>query len=150
LEEARVESALFRSLESFAQLHGLGRVAGTMKFDWGEIENHDLHPDIAFVSFTRWAPYRHVPKNLTWHVVPNLVVEIVRESRPTEDLGTRLSDYFKAGVDRVWVVHPRKLQILDYQSPSEYRTLKRDQTLDGGSLLPGFELTLTGLAGEET
>ncbi len=144
----RVASTLFSSLESFTKSHGLGRVAGPMQFDWGKIENQALSPDLAFVSFGRWAPYRHVPWSLTWHVVPDLVVEIVREPEQTEEYNTKLNDYFSAGVNRVWVIHPHELRVLDYQSPSEYLTLDRDQCIDGGTLLPGFQLPLTELVGE--
>jgi Uma2 family endonuclease len=146
-KEAGIAAALFNSLESFAKLHRLGRVVGPTKFDWGGVENHDLLPEMAFVSFGRWAPYRHVPRTLTWHVVPDLVVEIVRDSNSNEALGSRLLDYFKAGVSRVLVVHPRDLRVLDCLSPSEHRTLNRDQRLEGGALLPGFELQLADLAG---
>jgi Uma2 family endonuclease len=148
-DETRIASTLFHSLESYAKSHNLGRVAGEMHFDWGDIENPDLRPDMAFVSFGRWAPYRYVPTTLTWHVVPDLVVEIVHESEQTEEFGTRLNDYFKAGVSRVWVVYPHDLRIFDYQSPSEYRILNRDEWIDGGTLLPGFQLPLTELVGEE-
>ena len=64
---------------------------------------------MAFVSFDRWAPYRQVPRTLTWHVVPDLVVEIVGESEEAEESDTRLNDYFRAGVTRVWVVHTHEL-----------------------------------------
>ncbi len=144
----RVASTLFSSLESYTKSHGLGRVAGPTRFDWGEVENQELSPDMTFVSFARWAPYRHVPRTLTWHVVPDLVVEIVRESEQTEEFGARLNDYFRAGVNRVWVVHTNEFRILDYQSPSEYRTLEHDQCIDGGALLPGFQLPLSELVGE--
>jgi Uma2 family endonuclease len=147
--QGRVASRLHQSMESHATAHGLGRVVGETQFDWGEIDNQDLRPDLAFVSFDRWAQYRNVPKNLTWHVVPDLVVEIVRGAERSEALGSRLNDYFKAGVSRVWVVDPRKVRVLDYHSPSEFQTLKRDQSIDGGTLLPGFRLLVGELAEKE-
>ena len=107
----RIASALHQALESFARSHELGHVTGETRFDWGEIENPDLHPDLAFVSFDRWAAYRHVPTALTWHVVPDLVVEVLDESEKTEEIGPRLSDYFRAGVNRIWVVDPRDLRV---------------------------------------
>jgi Uma2 family endonuclease len=139
---ARIAAYLFSTLDSHARTHGLGRVTGPTHFDWGDVESPELCPDIAFVSFDRWAPYRHVPSSLTWHVVPDLVVEILRESGEANELDVRLNDYFKAGVNRVWMVRPHEFKILDYQSPSDYRTLQFDECIDGGALLQGFQLPL--------
>jgi len=141
----RIASALHQALESFARSHELGHVTGETRFDWGEIENPDLHPDLAFVSFDRWAAYRHVPTALTWHVVPDLVVEVLDESEKTEEIGPRLSDYFRAGVNRIWVVDPRDLRVFDYQSASEYEILSGKDRLSGGRILPGFEVALEEL-----
>jgi Putative restriction endonuclease len=143
----RISSALFQALESHATTHNLGHVAREGQFDWGEVENPNLRPDLAFISFDRWAAYRNVPSALTWHVVPDLVVEFITEDEKTEEFGTRLDDYFKAGVSRVWVVYP-DLRIFDYQSPSEYQILSRDQSIDGGSVLPGFQVPIKELAEE--
>lgn len=145
----RIASNLFHALESYATAHSLGRVARDGQFDWGEVENPNLRPDIAFISYNRWAAYRNVPTPLTWHVVPDLVVEFVTGDERTEEFGTRLDDYFKAGVNRVWVVYPDELRIFDYQSPSEYQILNRDQSLDGGNVLPGFQLPIRELAMEK-
>ncbi len=144
----RISSALFQALETHATTHNLGHVARDSQFDWGEVENPNLRPDLAFISFDRWAAYRNVPTALTWHVVPDLVVEFITEDEKTEEFGTRLDDYFKAGVSRVWVVYP-DLRIFDYQSPSEYQILNRDQSLDGGTMLPGFQLPIKELAEEK-
>lgn len=143
---ARIAAYLYSSLDSHARTNRLGRVTGPTRFDWGEIQSHELHPDIAYVSFDRWAPYRNVPMSLTWHVVPDLVVEILRDSRAVDEVETRLHDYFHAGVNRVWVVHPQDFKIVDYQSPSACRTLQFDECIDGGTLLQGFQLPLREVA----
>jgi len=140
-----VVSTLHRAMESHAEAHSLGHVTRDARFDWGQIENPELHPDLAFVSFDRWAAYRHVPSSLTWHVVPDLVVEVLDEAEKTEEIGPRLSDYFKAGVNRVWVVEPRDMRVFDYQSASEYEILSGKDRLSGGRILPGFEVALEEL-----
>jgi Uma2 family endonuclease len=104
---------------------------------------------LAFVSFDRWAPYRHVPKDLTWHIVPDLVVEIVRESEQTEPISTWLDHYFRAGVHRVWVVYSNELEVHDHDSPDSARVIDRTETLDGGTILPGFQLALKALTGDD-
>jgi hypothetical protein len=101
-------------------------VAQDAQFDWGETGNQELHPDLAFVSFDRWAAYRHVPKGLTWHVVSDLVVKIIRGSEQTEPISAWLETYFHAGVNRVWVVYPDQLKVHDHDSLSSSRVLDRD------------------------
>ncbi len=139
---------LFEALEGHAKSQNLGHVVKDAQFDWGEIENPDLHPDLAFVSFERWAAYRHVPKDLTWHVVPDLVVEVVRGSEQTEPISSWLEHYFHAGVNRVWVVYPDQLKIHDHESLSSSRVLDRNQALEGGAILPGFQMPLKALLAE--
>jgi Uma2 family endonuclease len=143
-----IVSSLFHALGTYASSHGLGRVAHRMRFDWGNSEHPDLRPELAFVSFDRWAVYRHVPKALTWHVVPDLVVEVVDGSDARGEFASRLHEYFEAGVGRVWAVDLHKSQIMDYESPTDSHTLKHDQAIDGGAILPGFRLSIDDLKEE--
>jgi Uma2 family endonuclease len=145
----RVIQCLFEALEAHAKSQSLGHVVQEARFDWGETSKREICPDLAFVSFYRWAPYRHVPKDLTWHVVPDLVVEIVRESEQTEPISTRLDHYFHAGVNRVWVIYPRELKVYDHDSLVSSRIIDRSETLDGGTILPGFQMALQALIGED-
>jgi len=145
----RIFLSLFEALDAHAKAQGIGHVAQDAQFDWGETGNQELHPDLAFVSFDRWAAYRRVPKGLTWHVVPDLVVEIVREPEQTEPISAWLDHYFHAGVNRVWVVYPDQLEIHDHDSLSSSRVLDRDQSLDGGSILPGFQMPVKALVARE-
>ncbi len=141
---------LFERLEAHAESQGLGHVAKDAQFDWGEEVNEELRPDLAFVSFDRWAAYRHVPKDLTWHIVPDLVVEIVRGSEQTELISAWLDHYFRAGVNRVWVICPDQLKVHDHDSLASSRVLGRDQSLDGGHILPGFQMPVAELIKERS
>ncbi len=57
----------------------------------------------------------------------------------------KIKEYFEAGVERVWVIYPDFAEIYDYDSPTSVQIVTRDQTLDGGTLLPGFQLPLAEL-----
>jgi Uma2 family endonuclease len=144
-QEEQIFLSLFEALDAHAKSQGIGHVAKDALFDWGESESQELNPDLAFVSFDRWAPYRHVPNDLTWHVVPDLVVQILRRSEQTEPISTWLDHYFHAGVNRVWVVYPDQLKIHDHASLASSRVIDRDQMLDGGSILPGFQMSVKAL-----
>jgi Uma2 family endonuclease len=148
--EEMILRRLFEALQLHATAARLGHVASDARFDWGaELENPDLHPDIAYVSFDRWAAYRTVPQQLTWHVVPELVVEIRRSPAQKADDRSRLEDFFRAGVKRVWLIDPARLKIHDHDSPSSSRTIDRRHSIEGGAILPGFTYRVAALADKE-
>jgi Uma2 family endonuclease len=142
-EEARESvDTLLRAIESFVDEYHLGHVVRDGQFDWGEVENQGLRPALAFVSFERWAEYRHVPTNLTWHVVPDMVVEIQLEARQSNALREKIRDYFDAGVRRVWVVVPSRRELHDYESSDKSRVIERERVLRGEGFLPEFRRAL--------
>ena len=57
----------------------------------------------------------------------------------------KIKEYFEAGVERVWVIYSEFAEIYDYDSPTSVQIVTRHQTLDGGKLLPGFQLPLAEL-----
>ena len=146
------QEAIFRKLEqalgAFTSARELGQVTGDGQFAWSETNGLDLCPDLAFISSERWAQCRHVPTNHVWHVVPDLVVEIIRSSEQTEKLRDSLEAYFRSGVNRVWIVYPEQLKIHDHDSLSSSRVLGRDDMIDGRAILPGFQLAVNELLAE--
>jgi Uma2 family endonuclease len=143
------EEAVFRKLDqalvAFITARKLGEVICDAQFDWSESHGLELCPDLAYVSLERWAGYRHEPQNHVQHVVPDLVVEIIRSSEQTELLCDWLEAYFRSGVNRVWIVFPELLKIYDHDSLSSSRILGRDDVIDGRSILPGFQLPVNEL-----
>ena len=155
LEEVLLASDLMRILSTFAWNAGLGRVVSEGLFLLIEAKKRQRRPDLAFVSFQRWPRGRRVPKTSAWEVVPNLAIEVVSPTNFANEVLEKIEDYFLSGVERVWVVCPTVAKLYDYDSPSSVRILTRDETLDGGALLPGFRLPLAELfenvgSGEET
>jgi Uma2 family endonuclease len=102
------------------------------------------------VSFQRWPRGRRVPSAAAWEVVPNLAIEIVSPSNFANEVREKIEDYFLSGVERVWVIYPTVGKLYDYDAPSSVRILSRDQTLEGGAMLPGFQLPLSELFGTES
>jgi hypothetical protein len=114
-----------------------------------------LRPDLALVSFERWLRSRRIPKAPAWDVVPNLAIEVVSPSNSAYEVLGKIEDYFRCGVERVWVIYPTVSKLYDYDSPVSVSILTRDQTLSGGAVLPGLHLPLAELfenedVGEDT
>jgi hypothetical protein len=149
-DEESILKSVFEALELHATSFRLGHVAADAQFDWGEeIEAPQLHPDLAYVSFERWAAYRTIPQQLTWHVVPELVIEIRRSASQQREEQIRLGDYFRAGVKRVWLVDPAHVKVHDHDSPTSSRTIDRHHSIDGGEILPGFSFPVAQLAARQ-
>lgn len=78
-------------------------------------------------------------------MLPDLCVEVISPHDVADEIETRISEYFEAGVRLVWAVYPRQERFYVYDTPSQVRRLTRSDTLDGGAVLPGFQLPLTEL-----
>ena len=83
-------------------------------------------------------------------MVPNLAAEVVSPSDTVDELQRKIYEYFRAGVELVWIVFPRRAKIYVYESLTRIRVLTTNDILDGGAVIPGFRLALVELFMETT
>jgi len=140
--EAHLAGELNQVLGAHARAQSLGRVEVELLFGLAPGRKLQRKPDVAFVSYQRWPRDRRLPRTNAWHVVPDLVVEVVSPSDFAVALAARIREFFQAGVRQVWAVFPAEAWIYVYDSPKSIRVLDRADTLDGGAILPGFRLPL--------
>jgi Uma2 family endonuclease len=81
-------------------------------------------------------------KENAWDVVPELAIEVMSPYDLAEESLQKTREYFQAGVRLVWVVYPEQRLVYVYDSPTQIRVLTTDDTLDGGTVLPEFQLRL--------
>lgn len=144
-----VASVLFRYLANFSDAKQLGRAVIEGLFHLPAPVNRDRRPDVAFVSYQRWAKTRSVPRtDNAWNVVPNLATEVVSPTDSVVELEQKIAEYFKVGVELVWVVYPSQSKVHVCLSPTQIQVLTITDALDGGTVLPGFRLPLTDLFAE--
>ena len=142
-------SILHLQLTAFDQTKKLGRALSQGLFRLPAPVNRDRRTDIAFVSYQRWAKERKVPRDgHAWDVVPNLCIEVVSPTDGAEELETKVIEYFRVGVEMVWVVYPLAGRFYVYESSTQVRRLTANDELDGGAVLPGFRLALAELFAE--
>lgn len=145
-----IASELYRRLGNFAEAQDIGRAIVEALFTLPAPVNRDRRPDVAYVSFVRWAKDRPLPPTENaWYVVPNLATEVVSPTDIIDELEQKIDEYFRAGVELVWVVHPLLKKIHVYQSPTQITVLSRGDVLDGGTVVPGFNLPLMVLFPEQ-
>jgi Uma2 family endonuclease len=135
-EESGVAVTIIILVGSFVRRHKLGIVtgeAGTIRLLPGLVRI----PDVAFTSWDR-LPGRKWPRVPIPHLVPDLVVEVLSKSNTKPEMDRKLREYFKAGVRSVWMVDPKKRTVRVHTALDQSALLNEDQSLDGGTVLPGF------------
>ncbi len=143
--EAEIAGILDQYLGMFARTHGFGRSLIESIFRIDPARNLQRRPDVAFVSHARWPVHRRVPDVAVWDMVPDLAIEVVSPTNTADHVLEKIHDYFRAGVARVWVVYPRQKEVYVYASPTRIQVLQLGDDLDGGDLIPGFQLPLAAL-----
>ena len=116
-----------------------------MLFAFTAIVQRKRRPEVAFVSYECWPRQRPVPHAEAWEVVPNLVVEVISPTDKGKDILDKVAEYFRIGVECVWVIFISQTQVYMYESPTQVRILTRADELYGEPVLPHFRLPLTAL-----
>ncbi len=100
-------------------------------------------PDVSFISWDK-LPGRKLTKKIA-DLAPDLAIEILSESNTKKEIERKLGDYFEAGTKLVWIIKPRTRTAEVYHGPTEMRRIKKDESLNGEAVLPGFSLRLADL-----
>jgi Uma2 family endonuclease len=140
-----VATKLIGELLDYNKIHNLGQPVVEMLFRLPLERDRRRQPDVAFVSFKRWAKGRLHENDNAWEVAPDLAVEVVSPTDRGEDVMEKVLDYFQAGVELVWIIYPRLQLVYVYESLTKVRGLTAADTLDGGNVLPGFRVSVAAL-----
>jgi Uma2 family endonuclease len=101
-------------------------------------------PDVAFIRWER-LPKPGTPKPPIYSAVPDLAAEILSKSNTKAEMDRKLEDYFEAGVRLVWYIDPETRTAKAYTAPVKWTDVGANSSLEGGRVLPGFELPLANL-----
>ena len=143
--EAWLTKVIYDLLNPYVKANSFGCVVQEMIFNLRPTVNRERRPDVAFISFERWARNRPVPQTRSWAVVPDLAIEIVSPTNTADEVAEKLEEYFRVGVRSVWVVYPRQFKVYAYRSPTDVRVLALGEELDGGDVVPGFRVRLEAI-----
>jgi Uma2 family endonuclease len=138
--ESFLAGEMLFELRRFLEEHNLGIVAGAdgmVKLAPGLVRI----PDVSFISWSR-LPGHEIPRDPVADLAPDLAVEILSKGNTKKEMDRKLADYFGAGVRLVWYFYPKRKTVKVYSSRSRHVTLTRADTLDGGTVLPGFTLPI--------
>jgi Uma2 family endonuclease len=140
LHESFLAVKLIQWLGAFVEEHALGLVAGeggAMRLFEGRIRI----PDVSFVSWSQF-PGRKVPRKPIPDLHPDLAVEVLSPSNTEAEMRLKVREFFASGTRLVWLVDPEKRTARVFTGPDRFEVVTEDGVLDGGDVLPGFNLSL--------
>jgi Uma2 family endonuclease len=146
LRESLLAVAISGELRAFVRPRNLGILSGA-DGPLGLAIGLVRMPDVAYLSWDR-LPGRRVPEEPIPHIGPDLAVEVLSKSNTRAEMRRKLAEYFEAGTRLAWLIDPESRTVAVYTSPQHAITLNDSQSLDGGSVLPGFVLPLRQLFAE--
>ena len=103
-------------------------------------------PDVSFIPWEQ-IPGQQWPDDPMPEIPPDLAVEVLSPSNTPGEIGLKIREYFQAGTRLVWVIDPKKQNARSYTAPESSRLVAKSGSLDGGDVLPGFQLSLPTLFG---
>jgi len=144
-QESLIACLLIAALNNFVRPRRLGYVlgeAGLLRMVIGRIRM----PDVSFISVED-LPDGRLPKTPVWRLPPRLAVEVLSETNTAAEMRRKMVEYFDSGARLVWIVDPEAQTVAIYTTASERpeRVIGPEGVLDGGAVLPGFELKVADL-----
>ncbi len=130
-------------IKAFLDKHDLGIVlgeGGTLRI----LPRQVRLPDVCFIAWERFSN-RQLPTEPIPSLVPDLAIEILSKSNTDREMQRKLHDYFTAGVRMAWYIDPATRSAKSYVAEDRWVDISETQSLTGGDVLPGFELSLQDL-----
>jgi Uma2 family endonuclease len=75
-----------------------------------------------------------------WIGAPDLAVEVTSPGDTVSEVEGKVTEWLEAGARTVWVVSPKLKTVTVYRSLTDITTLTEKDTLDGGEVVPGFQI----------
>jgi Uma2 family endonuclease len=138
--ESSITCVLIKVLGIFLDENDLGILAGAdgpIRLMRGLIRI----PDVSFISWSQ-LPSRVLPRKPIPDLYPDLAVEILSRGNTEKEMSRKLREYFLAGSQLVWLIDPEHRSVRVYTQPDQCAELTTSDILDGGTILPGFHLSV--------
>ena len=80
-------------------------------------------------------------------MVPTIAAEVISEGNTVREMRQKAKEYFESGSKLVWMIYPKTRTVAVFQQLKDEptRTLSENDTLDGGAVLPGFQMKVADL-----
>jgi len=138
---ADVQGEVLVLLRSYVKKQGLGKVVPEAGFTLRRDPDTVLAPDVAFLAVER------LPEKTSGfaELAPDLAVEIISPSNSPGEIERKVAIYLQSGVRAIWVVYPNERQVVVHTPDHAPKVFGEGDHLDGGDVLPGLSLPVSGL-----
>ena len=142
-QESLLAGILLQWLNNYLDQHRVGVATGPdgMTRLFGDTVRG---PDLAFVAWARM-PGGRIPKEPVPDLVPNFVIEVLSVGNTYGEMSRERREYFHAGVELLWMVDHRSRTVTVFRTPQDATVLTEGQNLDGGNVLPGWQVDIADL-----
>lgn len=141
-KESAITFIIGGELYAYSLTHDLGMFLGpdgVMKI----LPGIGRAPDVSFIAWASLPGGKPPPReDKVPAIVPDLVVEVLSESNTSREMARKRDEYFRAGVKLVWEIDPESRSANVFTGPSAVAPVPADGSLDGDTILPGFQLDL--------
>jgi len=102
-------------------------------------------PDLAWIRNERWEALTPEERRRFAPIAPDFVLELRSDDQNLLSLKEKMEEYMACGCRLGWLIDPQNSRTYVYSENGDIQTLKFDDVLTGGEVLPGFELRLAEL-----
>jgi Uma2 family endonuclease len=133
---------ILRKIGNYVEEHNLGYVTGADgHYILAEDPDTAVMPDVGFVRKERMPkpiPKKYLP------LAPDLAVEVISPNDKAKEIREKIEVYLAYNTEIVWVVYPASERVDVYRATdkSHIEVVKKDGTLQGEKVLPGFSLAV--------
>ncbi len=133
----RIAMRLSIPLGQYVQEHSLGEVYAA-KTGYKLKSNPDTvrAPDLSFIEQKRVDEVGEAKG--FWPGAPDLAVEVLSPEESKSYIEQKVGEWLDGGSRLVWVVNPRMRTVTVYNSRTDIHVLTEKDSLDAGSVIPGF------------
>jgi Uma2 family endonuclease len=143
-EHGEIGGELFWRLGHHVSTNRLGRVyLAETGFRLASEPDTVRAPDVAFVQTDRLPPKGERVGYLS--IPPDLAGEVISPNDRASKISEKVAEYLAFGVRAVWIIDPRLQTVTIYEANRHPRVLVVGDTLDGGDVVPGFQMAVADL-----
>jgi Uma2 family endonuclease len=143
--EAMLATWIGTCLNNFVRPRKIGYVAGAdalMRIFPGVVRL----PDVCYVA-KKSLPSPSAHNVSVAEFAPDVAVEVLSDANTPAEIARKRREYFTGGTKLMWVFDPKTKTVTVYSGPNEGNTLSITDVLDGGAVLPGFQLSVADVYG---
>ena len=143
LSHGRFAGCFIHSLWSHVEARSLGQVYPETGYRLSSNPDTVRAPDASFISRDRLAEVGETDGY--WPGAPDLAVEVISPNDRYTDVEAKVSEWLDAGTRMVIVVNPRRRSVRVHRSPTEVDDLVEGDAIEGGDVVPGWSMPISGL-----